>query len=49
MNDRIVIFPSARDAIHGGFAIESPLADSDGFLHARMHTAEGWMSALVRV
>jgi hypothetical protein len=49
MNKGIVIFPSPLEAIRAGFEIESPYADSEGFLHARLHTAGGWTRALVRV
>jgi hypothetical protein len=49
MNKKIVIFTSPLEAIHAGFLIESPFADNEGFLHARMHTAAGWARALVRV
>jgi hypothetical protein len=49
MNKGIVIFPSPIDAIRAGFQIDSSYADSEGFLHARIHTPAGWASALVRV
>jgi hypothetical protein len=49
MNRGIVIFTSPLEAIRAGFEIEAPFADSEGFLHARMHTASGWTLALVRV
>ena len=49
MNKGIVIFPSPSEAIRAGFQIESPYPDSEGFLHARIHTPAGWAWALVRV
>ncbi len=49
MNKGIVIFPSPLAAIRAGFEILSPYADSEGFLHARIHAAVGWALALVRV
>ena len=45
----ILIFRSVFEAIHAGYQIESPYADSEGFLHARMYTSVGWARALVRV
>lgn len=48
MNQGIVIFPSALEAIRAGYQIESPYADSEGFIHARIHTGSGWARALVR-
>jgi hypothetical protein len=44
----IQIFPSVTAAVHAGYMIESPLPDSEGFLHARIHTLAGWAQALVR-
>jgi len=44
----IQIFNNVGDAIHAGFMIDSAIADRDGFLHARIHTAAGWACALVR-
>lgn len=45
----IQIFRDVREAIAAGYIIESPLPDSEGFIHARMHTPAGWAMALVRV
>jgi hypothetical protein len=44
----ILIFRSVVEAIQGGFQIESPYPDSEGFLHARTRTQNGWAVALVR-
>jgi hypothetical protein len=44
----IQIFDSVREAVLAGFVIESPFPDSEGFLHARIHTNAGWATALVR-
>jgi len=44
----IQIFESVGDAIHAGFMIDSVISDSEGFLHARIHTSAGWARALVR-
>lgn len=44
----IVIFGSVVEAIRAGFEILSPHPDSEGFLHARIHTGRGWAVALVR-
>jgi len=43
----IAIFESVSDALRAGYTIESPYPDSEGFLHARIHTAAGWAKALV--
>jgi hypothetical protein len=43
----IQIFPSVTAAVRAGYMVDSPLPDSDGFLHARIHTAAGWAKALV--
>jgi hypothetical protein len=43
----IQIFSSVAEAIRVGYMIDSPLPDSEGFLHARIHTAAGWAKALV--
>lgn len=45
----ILIFGSVVEAIQAGFQIESPHPDSEGFLHARIRTADGWAIALVRL
>jgi hypothetical protein len=45
----IRIFTSVREAVLAGFMIESLLPDSEGFLHARIHTNIGWAKALVRI
>lgn len=45
----ILIFQSVTEAIRAGFTIESPYPDSEGFLHARIRTAAGFATALVRV
>ena len=41
------VFASVLEAIRAGYQIESPYPDSEGFLHARIHTARGWARALV--
>lgn len=43
----IQIFKSVKEAIRAGFMIDSPIPDSDGFLHAHIHTQAGWAQALV--
>jgi hypothetical protein len=45
----IQIFNSVREAVLAGFMIESPIPDSEGFLHARIHINTTWAKALVRV
>jgi hypothetical protein len=45
----IQIFESVGEAINAGFMIESPIPDSEGFLHARIRTSAGWAKALVRM
>lgn len=45
----MMVFESVGAALRAGFQIESPYADSEGFLHARIRTARGWARALVRV
>lgn len=45
----ILIFKSVSEALRAGYQIESPIADSEGFLHARTKTNAGWSAALVRV
>ena len=45
----IQIFSNVREALRAGYMIESAYPDSEGFLHARVHTAAGWARALVRV
>jgi hypothetical protein len=45
----ITIFESVLEALRAGYTIESPYADSEGFLHARIRTAAGWAKALVRM
>jgi hypothetical protein len=44
----IQIFSSVTEAVRAGYMMESPFADTEGFLHARVHTAAGWAQALVR-
>ncbi len=44
----IKIFQTVHEAIKAGYLIESAIPDSEGFLHARMHTQRGWAAALVR-
>jgi hypothetical protein len=43
----IQIFESVKEALSAGFMIDSPIPDSDGFLHAHIHTPTGWAQALV--
>ena len=43
----IAIFESVQVALRNGYTVESPFPDSEGFLHARIHTAAGWAKALV--
>jgi hypothetical protein len=45
----IQIFSNVREALRAGYLIESARPDSEGFLHARIHTAAGWATALVRM
>ena len=44
----IVIFSTVVEAVHAGFMIESPIPDSEGFIHARIRTSNGWACALIR-
>jgi hypothetical protein len=44
----IQIFPTVTAAVRAGYLIESVYPDSEGFLHARIHTPVGWAQALVR-
>ncbi len=44
----IRIFEDVQEALRAGYAIESPIPDSEGFLHARIHLAGGWARALIR-
>jgi hypothetical protein len=44
----IHIFESVQEALRAGYTIESPIPDSEGFLHARTRTRGGWAQALVR-
>ena len=44
----IQIFPSVIAAVRAGYMMESAHPDSEGFLHARIHTPAGWAQALVR-
>jgi hypothetical protein len=44
----IQIFSSVTDAIRAGYMVDSPLPDSEGLLHASIHTPAGWAQALVR-
>ncbi len=43
----IIIFRTAQEALRAGYSIESPVPDSEGFLHARIRTARGWEKALI--
>jgi hypothetical protein len=43
----IQIFESVREALRAGYLIDSPIPDSEGFIHARIQTAAGWARALV--
>jgi hypothetical protein len=43
----IQIFPSVTTAVRAGYIVDSPLPDSEGFLHARILTTAGWARALV--
>jgi hypothetical protein len=45
----MMIFKSVPEALRAGYQIESPYADSEGFLHARIMTQAGWARALVSV
>ena len=46
----LVFFTSVHEAIQAGYEILHPaIADSEGFLHARIMTARGWAIALVKV
>ena len=45
----IQIFSNVREALTAGYMIESIYPDSEGFLHARIHTPAGWAKALVRM
>ena len=45
----IVIFETVKEALWAGYMIESPMPDSEGFLHARRHTERGWAMALIRM
>ena len=45
----IAIFGSVQEALRAGYTLESVYPDSEGFLHARIHTAAGWAKALVRI
>jgi hypothetical protein len=38
----ILIFNRLQDAIRAGYVIESPIPDSEGFLHARIRMQGGW-------
>jgi hypothetical protein len=44
----IQIFSSVTAAVRAGYMVDSPLPDSEGFLHARIHTPAGWAPALIR-
>jgi hypothetical protein len=44
----ILIFSTPEEALRAGFMIESPIADGEGFLHARIRTSTGWGRALIR-
>jgi len=44
----IVIFRTVVEALRAGYLIESPIPDSEGFLHARTRTASGWAKALIQ-
>jgi hypothetical protein len=43
----IKIFKSVKEALRAGFMIDSPIPDTDGYLHAHIHTAAGRAQALV--
>ena len=45
----IVIFKNVQEALRAGYLIESPIPDSEGFLHARTDTGRGWAVALVEM
>ena len=45
----IVIFGDIQAALRAGFMIESPIPDSEGFLHARTQTELGWAKALIQL
>lgn len=45
----MLIFKTLAEAIGAGFQVESPYADSEGYIHVRQMTANGWASALVRM
>lgn len=45
----MTIFRSVADALRAGYQIESPYADSEGYIHARIMTAGGWAVALVEM
>jgi len=45
----ILVFDNVVQAVRAGYEIESPYADSEGFLHARIRLTAGWGKALVRV
>ena len=45
----ITIFDSLEAALDAGYLIDSPFADDEGFLHARIHTNGEWAKALVRI
>jgi hypothetical protein len=44
----ILFFNTLQDAIRAGYMIESPMPDSEGFLHAKSRSQSGWAKALVR-
>ena len=44
----ILIFGTVEEALRAGFAIESPIPDGEGFLHARIRTSSGWARGLIR-
>jgi len=44
----IQIFDNVEQALRSGYLIESPIADAEGFLHARIRLCAGWARALVR-
>jgi hypothetical protein len=48
-NMGIQIFSNVREALRAGYSIDSAFPDSEGFLHARIHTEAGWAGALVLV
>jgi hypothetical protein len=44
----ILIFKNVQEAVRAGYIVESPIPDSEGFLHARIRTDRGWAIALIQ-